>query len=83
VSPAKIRRAGRRAPPVSGRAPLGAARGPLWPSDRGSMALIKRRRTPSSGPPLLTVKFRQPIHEFTFGVGMSFLSYPLLLTPLI
>jgi hypothetical protein len=32
---------------------------------------------------LLTVKFRQPSHEFTFGVGMSFLSYPLVLTPLV
>jgi hypothetical protein len=30
-----------------------------------------------------TVKFRQPSHEFTFGVGMSFISYPLELTPLI
>jgi hypothetical protein len=29
---------------------------------------------------LLTVKFRQPSHEFTFGVGMSFVSYPLVLT---
>jgi hypothetical protein len=32
---------------------------------------------------MLTVKFRQPSHEFTFGVGMSFTSYPLVLTPLI
>jgi hypothetical protein len=33
---------------------------------------------------MLTVKFRQPSHEFIFGVGMSFISYPLvLLTPLI
>jgi hypothetical protein len=24
---------------------------------------------------LLTVNFRQPSHEFTFGVGMSFISY--------
>jgi hypothetical protein len=30
---------------------------------------------------LLTVKFCQPSHEFTFGVGMSFISYPLVLTP--
>jgi hypothetical protein len=30
---------------------------------------------------MLTVKFRQPSHEFTFGVGMSFISYPLVLTP--
>jgi hypothetical protein len=26
---------------------------------------------------MLTVKFRQPSHEFTFGVGMTFVSYPL------
>jgi hypothetical protein len=32
---------------------------------------------------MLTMKFRQPSHEFTFGVGMSFLSYPLVLTPLV
>jgi hypothetical protein len=32
---------------------------------------------------MLTVKFRQPSHEFPFGVGMSFISYPLVLTPLI
>jgi hypothetical protein len=32
---------------------------------------------------LLTVKFRQPSHEFTFGVGMSFIPYPLVLTPVV
>jgi hypothetical protein len=32
---------------------------------------------------LLTVKFHQPSHEFTFGVGMSFVSYPLVLTPMV
>jgi hypothetical protein len=32
---------------------------------------------------MLTVKFRQPCHEFTFGVSMSFISYPLVLTPLV
>jgi hypothetical protein len=31
---------------------------------------------------MLTVKFRQPSHEFTFGVGMNFISYPLVLPPL-
>jgi hypothetical protein len=30
---------------------------------------------------MLTVKFHQPSHEFTFGVGMNFISYPLVLTP--
>jgi hypothetical protein len=32
---------------------------------------------------MLTVKFRQPSHEFTFGVGMNFISYPLVLTPVV
>jgi hypothetical protein len=32
---------------------------------------------------MLTVKFYQPSHEFTFGVGMNFISYPLVLTPLV
>jgi hypothetical protein len=32
---------------------------------------------------MLTVKFRQPSHEFTFGVGMSFIPYPLVLTPVL
>jgi hypothetical protein len=35
------------------------------------------------GEPLLTVKIRQPSHEFTFGVGMSFIPYPLVLTPVV
>jgi hypothetical protein len=32
---------------------------------------------------LLTVKIRQPSNEFTFGVGMSFIPYPLVLTPVV
>jgi hypothetical protein len=32
---------------------------------------------------MLTVNFHQPIHEFTFGVGMKFISYPLVLTPFV
>jgi hypothetical protein len=36
--------------------------------------------TPSS---LLTVNFRQPSHEFTFDADMNFISYPLVLTPLV
>jgi hypothetical protein len=28
-------------------------------------------------------EFRQPSHEFTFGVDMSFILYPLVLTPLV
>jgi hypothetical protein len=33
------------------------------------------RFSPSDGCPMLTVKIRQPSHEFTFGVGMTFVSY--------
>jgi hypothetical protein len=32
---------------------------------------------------MFTVKFHQPSHEFTFGLGMNFISYPLVLTPLV
>jgi hypothetical protein len=32
---------------------------------------------------MLTVKIRQPSHEFTFGVGISFMPYPLVLTPVV
>jgi hypothetical protein len=35
------------------------------------------------GEAVLTVKIRQPSHEFTFGVGMTFVSYPLVLTPVV
>jgi hypothetical protein len=37
----------------------------------------------SSSVSLLIVKFLQPSQEFTFDVGMSFISYPLVLTPLV
>jgi hypothetical protein len=30
-----------------------------------------------------TVKFRQPSHEFTFRIGITFIPYPLVLTPLV
>jgi hypothetical protein len=43
--------------------------------------LKKRART--TRPRLLTVKIRQPSHEFTFGVGISFIPYPLVLTPVV
>jgi hypothetical protein len=32
---------------------------------------------------VLTVEIRQPSHEFTFGVGMTFVSYPFVLTPVV
>jgi hypothetical protein len=32
---------------------------------------------------MLTVKIRQRSHEFTFGVGISFIPYPLVLTPMV
>jgi hypothetical protein len=44
--------------------------------------LLKDKQGLSMGE-LLTVKFRQPSHEFTFGVGMNFISYPLVLTPVV
>jgi hypothetical protein len=38
---------------------------------------------PTRIPCVLTVKIRQPSHEFTFGVGMTFVSYSLVLTPMV
>jgi hypothetical protein len=32
---------------------------------------------------MLTLKIRQPSHDFTFGVGISFILYPLVLTPVV
>jgi hypothetical protein len=32
---------------------------------------------------VLTVKIRQPSHELTFDVGISFIPYPLVLTPVV
>jgi hypothetical protein len=32
---------------------------------------------------MLTVKIRQPSHEFIFGVSISFIPYPLVLTPVV
>jgi hypothetical protein len=32
---------------------------------------------------MLTVKICQPSHEFTFGVGISFIPYPLVQTPVV
>jgi hypothetical protein len=37
----------------------------------------------ASAATVLTVKIRQPSHEFTFGVGMTFVSYSLVLTPVV
>jgi hypothetical protein len=45
--------------------------------------LAEQAVPPSSSTTLLTVKIRQPSHEFTFGVGMSFIPYPLVLTPVV
>jgi hypothetical protein len=66
----------------------------LWPSApqrRGQAHACKLPLTLVGGlrlccraaAPLLTVKFRQPSKEFTFRVGMTFVSYPLVLTPVV
>jgi hypothetical protein len=44
---------------------------------------LTRGRARLSMGEMLTVNFRQPSHEFTFGVGINFISYPLVLTPLV
>jgi hypothetical protein len=47
------------------------------------VGLASERLQPVPVVRLLTVKIRQPSHEFTFGVGMSFIPYPLVLTPVV
>jgi hypothetical protein len=53
----------------------------------GPRQSVTRGRRGGAGPMrdrwVLMVKFRQPSHEFTFGVGMTFVSYPLVLTPMV
>jgi hypothetical protein len=57
------------------RIPLGPVLRPSW--------TVRERLTRGETTALLTVKFCQPSHEFTFDVGMGFISYPLVLTPLV
>jgi hypothetical protein len=53
-------------------------------SQVAQMAILNKfYKTLTSHKSLLTVKIRQPSHEFTFGVGISFISYPLVLTPVV
>jgi hypothetical protein len=44
---------------------------------------LRRSEAARGTKPMLTVKIRQPSHEFTFGVGISFIPYPLVLTPVV
>jgi hypothetical protein len=46
-------------------------------------AVIRQQFLCMKIPAQLTVKIRQPSHEFTFGVGISFIPYPLVLTPVV
>jgi hypothetical protein len=41
--------------------------------------MVKLCKSYRSTHKVLTVNFRQPSHEFVFGVGMNFISYPLVL----
>jgi hypothetical protein len=45
--------------------------------------VLQQCQTGLTGGYLLTVKIRQPSHEFTFSVGMRFIPYPLVLTPVV
>jgi hypothetical protein len=49
----------------------------------GQLNLAPSTSTSSHVPLLLMMKFHQPSHEFTFGVGISFTPYPLVLTLLV
>jgi hypothetical protein len=53
------------------------------PSEVVPAAHSKHFELPLCDVPMLTVKIRQPSHEFTFGVGISFIPYPLVLTPVV
>jgi hypothetical protein len=58
---------------------------PITPITRILLATerSRRRKKREKQSLLLTVKIRQPSHEFTFGVGISFIPYPLVLTPVV
>jgi hypothetical protein len=49
----------------------------------GTSPITKRPYRMAAPELVLTVKIRQPSHEFTFGVGITFVSYPLVLTPVV
>jgi hypothetical protein len=53
------------------------------PGLRGSRAMSGDWRKLHRVRGVLTVKIRQPSHEFTFGVGITFVSYSLVLTPVV
>jgi hypothetical protein len=55
-------------------------RGQARPLTFNTGPTVSGRLSPTN---VLTVKIRQPSHEFTFGVGMNFILYPLVLTPVV
>jgi hypothetical protein len=68
--------AGSRAGLTEDRRPHNGGRGDVC-CDVAKLPLTNNERK------LSTVKFCQPSHEFTFGVGITFIPYPLVLTPLV
>jgi hypothetical protein len=86
--PVPLARVGRpRAWPATCAAPVanGAPQAVHRPANQRHLAqpLATDGTHECSPAPLLTVKIRQPSHEFTFGVGMTFVSYSLVLTPVV
>jgi hypothetical protein len=55
----------------------------VWKNKEGANGEVVRNRSRLVAQGLLTVKFRQPSHEFTFGDDISFILYPLVLTHLV
>jgi hypothetical protein len=53
------------------------------PRAKASVRTVQAWGEPKAVGGVLTVKIHQPSHEFTFGVGMSFIPYPLVLTPVV
>jgi hypothetical protein len=71
---------------------LNPSKNPRLPSPRVEQApgheegIFEERAARPDQPPagaLLTMKIRKPSHEFTFSVGISFIPYPLVLTPVV
>jgi hypothetical protein len=55
----------------------------VWKNKEGENGMVVRPSPDLLLRGLLTVKIRQPSHDFTFGVGISFIPYPLVLTPVV
>jgi hypothetical protein len=72
-------------PPGSATGARSASKGEdgIRQPDRRREVCRRLRTNAAAATSLLKVKIRQPSHEFIFGVGISFIPYPLVLTPVV